>query len=76
MHMEIRTLNIDLETKSGTDITKAGVATKAIPFCNIVCISGDEMKAMTSGYLQILFDANPASVGGTMPADDFYYGAN
>ena len=58
------------------DITKAGVATKAIPFCNIVCISGDEMKAMTSGYLQILFDANPASVGGTMPADDFYYGAN
>ncbi|MBO6159748.1 MAG: ABC transporter substrate-binding protein [Firmicutes bacterium] len=58
------------------DITKAGIATKAIPLCNIVCISGDEMKAMTAGYLQILFDANPASVGGTMPADDFYYGAN
>ena len=57
------------------DITKAGVATKAIPYCNIVCISGDEMKAKTAGYLQILFDANPASVGGTMPGDDFYYGA-
>ncbi|MBQ7059023.1 MAG: ABC transporter substrate-binding protein [Firmicutes bacterium] len=57
------------------DITKAGVATKAIPFCNIVFISGDEMKAKTAGYLQILFDANPASVGGKMPEDDFYYGA-
>ena len=57
------------------DITKAGVATKAIPYCNIVCISGDEMKAKTAGYLQILFDANPTSVGGTMPGDDFYYGA-
>ena len=57
------------------DITKAGVATKAIPFCNIVCISGDEMKTKTAGYLQILFDANPASVGGKMPEDDFYYGA-
>ena len=57
------------------DITKAGVATKAIPFCNIVFINGDEMKAKTAGYLQILFDANPASVGGKLPEDDFYYGA-
>ena len=26
-----------------------------------------------SGYLQVLYDANPKSVGGALPADDFYY---
>jgi NitT/TauT family transport system substrate-binding protein len=54
-------------------IEKAPVAAKAIPNCNIVCISGTEMKDMLSGYLQALFDQNPASVGGTLPADDFYH---
>lgn len=55
------------------DIVPAAVAKKAIPNCHIVCISGDEMKTMLSGYLQVLFDQLPASVGGAMPADDFYY---
>lgn len=54
------------------DITKAGVATKAIPYCNIVCITGSEMQDKVSGYLQILYDANPASVGGNLPTEDFY----
>ena len=34
------------------------------------------MKAATAGYLQVLFDQNPKSVGGKLPGDDFYYGAN
>ena len=54
-------------------IAKAPVAKKALPSCNIVAISGDEMKTDLAGYLQVLFDANPKSVGGTMPDDDFYY---
>ncbi len=55
------------------DIFKAAIAKKAIPQCNIVCYTGADMKKAVSAYLQILFDANPASVGGSMPADDFYY---
>lgn len=54
-------------------IAKAPVAKKALPDCNIVAIAGDEMKTDLAGYLQVLFDANPKSVGGTMPDDDFYY---
>jgi len=55
------------------DIVKAAVAEKAIPFCNIVCITGEEMKTMTQGYLKVLYDANPKVVGGNLPADDFYW---
>ena len=54
-------------------IEKAPVAEKAIPFCNIVCISGTEMKDALSGYLKVLYDQDPASVGGEMPSDDFYW---
>ena len=55
------------------DIVPAAVAKKAIPNCHIVCITGEEMKSKLSGYLQVLFDQLPASVGGAMPTDDFYY---
>ncbi len=51
---------------------KAGVAKKAIPLCSVVCITGSDMKAAAAPYLKVLFDANPASVGGKLPADDFY----
>ena len=54
-------------------IAKAPVAKKALPNCNIVAIAGDEMKTDLAGYLQVLFEAKPKSVGGTMPEDDFYY---
>jgi len=55
------------------DIVPAAVAEKAIPFCNITCITGDEMKTKLSGYLSVLNDQNPKAVGGALPADDFYY---
>ena len=54
-------------------IEKEPVANKALPKCGIVCISGDEMKAALSGYLGVLYAADPTSVGGALPADDFYY---
>ena len=53
-------------------IAKASVAAKAIPACNIVCITGDEMKAAVSGYLKALYEADPASVGGALPDDSYY----
>ena len=55
------------------DILKAAVAEKALPYCNIVCITGDEMQDALSGYLNVLYEQNPDAVGGTLPADDFYY---
>lgn len=55
-------------------IASAALAEKAIPNCNIVCIQGQEMKDTLSGFLQVLYDANPKSVGGALPGDDFYYG--
>ena len=54
-------------------VAKAPIAEKALPFCNLVSITGTEMKTLLSGYLQTLFDQNPKAVGGTMPADNFYY---
>lgn len=56
-------------------IVPAAVAEKALPGCHLTFEKGAQMKASASGYLKILFDQNPASVGGTMPGDDFYYGA-
>ena len=56
-------------------IEAAPMAQKALPYCNIVCITGEEMGSKLSGYLQVLFDAEPTSVGGKLPGDDFYYNA-
>ena len=57
------------------EIVKAPVAKKAIPQCNIVCITGSEMKTALGGCLNVLFEQNPKAVGGNLPGDDFYYGA-
>lgn len=53
-------------------VGKAPIAEKAIPNCNIVCITGEEMQAKVSGYLGALYEQDPASVGGAVPAEDFY----
>ena len=58
----------------GYDIVKAAIASKAIPYCHMVCISGSEMKDKLSGYLDVLYTANAKSIGGALPNDDFYYG--
>lgn len=55
------------------DIFKAGIAKKAIPYCNITLIQGEEMKEKVNGYLDVLFQENPKSIGGALPEDDFYY---
>ena len=54
-------------------IAKEPLAVKAIPACNIVCLSGAEIKDTLAGYLQVLYDQDPKSVGGSLPGDEFYY---
>lgn len=54
-------------------VAKAALAQKALPQCNIVFETGDEMKADLETYFNVLYAADPTSVGGTLPADDFYY---
>ncbi len=56
-------------------VAKAAIAKKALPNCNIVCLTGDDLKTNASAYLQVLFDADPAAVGGELPGDDFYWTA-
>ena len=56
-------------------IPKAALAQKNIPSCGLTFVTGAEMKTGLSGYLQVMFDANPKSVGGALPGDGFYYGA-
>lgn len=58
----------DYETFLNPDIAK-----NAIPMCSIVTITGQEMKNILSGFLQIIYDSNPDAVGGKMPDDSFYY---
>ena len=54
-------------------IAKEPIAMKAIPDCHIVCITGEEMKQALYGYLQVLYDMNPSTIGEKLPEDDFYY---
>lgn len=56
-------------------VDSAAVAESALPRCNIVCLTGQELFEKLSGYLQILYAAEPDSVGGSLPRDDFFYGA-
>ena len=52
--------------------TKAAVAAKAIPNCNVCFITGEQMRAALNEFLTIMHGVAPQSVGGAVPADDFY----
>lgn len=69
--------NVDEAAKlvAGYDIVPEAVAAKALPACNITFVAGQDMKDQLSGYLEILFGQNAQAVGGSLPGDDFYYGA-
>jgi NitT/TauT family transport system substrate-binding protein len=54
-------------------VPTAAVAEAAIPACNITYIEGARMETLMSGYLNVLFMADAASVGGSLPGNDFYY---
>ena len=76
----VNTANTDLDGTAALCeeqgvVANAAIAKKALPNCNIVCLTGEELKADVSGYLQVLYDADPAAVGGTLPGEDFYWTA-
>lgn len=52
------------------------IAAAAIPQCNLTFLAGDGMKDVLTGYYQVLYRADPAAIGGAMPYDAFYYGAD
>ena len=54
-------------------IEKAPIAAKAIPYCSITYIDGADMQTKVSGYLSVLFDQDPSSIGGQLPDEGFYY---
>ena len=54
-------------------VEAAPIAEKALPHCNIVCITGAEMKETLSGYLDALSAQAPQAVGGKVPGEEFYY---
>lgn len=55
------------------DIVKAAVGKQAIPRCNLVSITGEEMQEKLSGYLNALYEFDPSLVGGQLPDAEFYY---
>ena len=54
-------------------IVDAAVAEKALPYCNIVCLTGADLLEALPGYLEVLYNADPAAVGGAMPDNSFYF---
>lgn len=51
----------------------AALVEKAIPFCGITFLHAQEEKTGLNNYYKILFDSNPASIGGKLPDDAFYF---
>lgn len=51
----------------------AQIAEAAIPQCNLICITGDEVRMSIRGYYEVLYAADPSSIGGSVPDDSFYY---
>ena len=53
-------------------VPKAAIAEAAIPQANMVCLTGDDLKGISS-YYEVLYAADPTSIGGAIPDDAFYY---
>lgn len=54
-------------------MASAAAAEKAIPNCNIVYIDGEDMEKVLNGFYEVLYEAEPKSIGGSLPGKDFYY---
>lgn len=54
-------------------MASSDAAVKAIPNCNIVYKEKDEMKTMLESFYDVLYKANPKSVGGEIPDTELYY---
>lgn len=54
-------------------ISKAALAKKALPACNICYMDGEEMKTSLNAFFKVLYDIAPAAIGGQLPDDGIYY---
>ena len=54
------------------EIAAEEIAKNAIPRCNIVWLHGENYKTKLESFLGVVYEANPAGIGGKMPGDDFY----
>ena len=66
--------NVDhaAELVAALDILPAPMAKQAIANCAIRLVTGQEMQTLVSDYLDILYDANPQSVGGARPDETLF----
>ncbi len=53
-------------------VANAQVAEQAIPYCGITYLDDQDMMLALAGYLQVLYEMNPESVGGDVPSTEFY----
>ena len=51
----------------------AGIAKAAIPQCHLTFIAGADMQPAISDYFRVLWELDPASIGGFIPDDGIYY---
>ena len=75
--------SISYLTEEGADVAgviessgvfaKGAVAAKALPNCNLCFITGNDMQTVMNHFLEIMYKTQPASIGGAIPSDDFYY---
>ncbi len=61
-----------LQEELGTFLNNS-VALDAMPYISMTNLTGEEMRTALSGFLSELYKANPDSIGGKMPGEDFYY---
>ncbi|MCD7775781.1 MAG: ABC transporter substrate-binding protein, partial [Firmicutes bacterium] len=54
-------------------VAKSAVALKAIPDCNLCCVVGDDIQTVIEPYYNVLYNANPSSIGGAIPDEGFYF---
>lgn len=76
--LSVEAINRDVETGAALAVeagivAKEPIAQKAIPECNITCVTGEEMRSDLSAYLNVLVGFDAALVGGQTPEADFYY---
>ena len=55
-------------------VAAAAIGAKALPQANLTFVSGvKEIRNTIQGYYEVLFEANPAAIGGGIPDDAFYF---
>ena len=49
------------------------IAESALPRTHIVFLTGEEMRQNLMGFYNVLYEAEPGSIGGELPEDDFFF---